>query len=283
MKNITIYHSDNLPILQMLPSGFVDLIYIDPPFNTGKKQSRTQINTVQSKEGDRTGYQGKRYKTVQLGTKSYDDSFDNFEEFIKPRINEAYRILKPHGSLFFHIDYREAHYCKIWLDELFGRDCFQNEIIWSYDYGARSKKRWSCKHDSIFWYSKHPTTYTFNYENIDRIPYMAPKLVGKVKAKRGKTPTDVWWHTIVSPNGKEKTGYPTQKPRGIIDRIIKVHSNEGETVCDFFAGSGTIGESAYALNRSSILVDKNPEAISVMLERFKKKDIENITLFNKIL
>ncbi len=279
MSNITIYHSDNLPILQSLPSAFVDLIYIDPPFNTGKKQSRTQINTIQSSEGDRTGFQGKRYKTVQLGTKAYDDTFENFEEFIKPRIDEAFRILKPNGSLFFHIDYREAHYCKIWLDELFGRDCFQNEIIWSYDYGARSKKRWSCKHDSIFWYSKHPTNYTFNYENIDRIPYMAPKLVGKAKAKRGKTPTDVWWHTIVSPNGKEKTGYPTQKPRGIIDRIIRVHSNEGETVCDFFAGSGTIGESAHALNRSAILVDKNPQAIDVMLERFKKKEITNITLF----
>ncbi len=283
MAHITLYHSDNLPILQSLPSEFVDLIYIDPPFNTGRKQKRTQLKTVLSKdgEGDRTGFQGKRYKSVQMGTKAYDDSFENFEEFIKPRINEAYRILKPFGSLFFHIDYREAHYCKIWLDQLFGRECFQNEIIWSYDYGARSKKKWSCKHDTIFWYSKHPTNYTFNYDQIDRIPYMAPKLVGKEKAKRGKTPTDVWWHTIVSPMGKEKTGYPTQKPRGIIDRIIKVHSNENETVCDFFAGSGTIGESAFALNRSSLLVDKNPQAIEVMLERFKKKEIENITLYGE--
>ncbi len=279
MKNISLYHSDNLPILQSLPSAFVDLIYIDPPFNTGKKQKRTQVATVQSSDGDRTGFQGKRYKTVQLGTKSYDDIFDNFEEFIKPRLEEAYRILKSNGSLFFHIDYREAHYCKIWLDEIFGRDCFQNEIIWAYDYGARSKKKWSCKHDSIFWYSKHPTNYTFNYDAIDRIPYMAPKLVGVAKASKGKTPTDVWWHTIVSPNGKEKTGYPTQKPRGIIDRIIKVHSNEGETVCDFFAGSGTIGESAYMLDRSALLVDKNPQAIDVMLNRFKNKNIENIILY----
>ncbi len=277
MPHITLYHSDNLPILKSLPASFVDLIYIDPPFNTGKKQKRTQLKTVQSKDGDRVGYQGKRYKTVPIATKSYDDSFEDFESFIKPRMHEAFRILKPHGSIFFHIDYREAHYCKIWLDEIFGRDCFQNEIIWAYDYGARSKKKWSSKHDSIFWYTKHPTIYTYNYDAIDRIPYMAPSLVGKVKAKRGKTPTDVWWHTIVSPNGKEKTGYPTQKPRGIIDRIVRVHSNEGDTVCDFFAGSGTVGESAYKLGRSALLVDKNQQAIDVMLSRFS--GIDDISLY----
>ncbi len=279
MPHITLYHSDNLPILQSLPSSFVDLIYIDPPFNTGRKQSRTQISTIATNSGDRRGFQGKIYKTVKHATKAYEDSFVDFESFIKPRIAEAYRILKPHGSLFFHIDYRESHYCKIWLDEIFGRNCFQNEIVWAYDYGARSKKKWSAKHDNIFWYTKHPTVYTYNYDNIDRIPYMAPGLVGKEKAKRGKTPTDVWWHTIVSPTGKEKTGYPTQKPRGIIDRIIKVHSNEGDTVCDFFAGSGTIGESAYMLNRSSLLVDKNKQAIDVMLSRFEKKELNNITLY----
>lgn len=277
MPHITLYQSDNLPILKSLPSSFVDLIYIDPPFNTGRKQKRTQILTVQDTNGDRVGFQGKRYKTIKGTTKAYDDIFTDFESFIKPRIYEAFRILKPHGSLFFHIDYREAHYCKVWLDEVFGRNCFQNEIIWAYDYGARSKKRWSAKHDNIFWYTKHPTVYTYNYDNIDRIPYMAPGLVGKVKAKRGKTPTDVWWHTIVSPNGKEKTGYPTQKPRGIIDRIVKVHSNEGDTICDFFAGSGTLGESAYTLGRSALLVDKNPQAIDVMLKRFE--NITDLTLY----
>ncbi len=277
--HINIYQSDNLPILQSLPSSFVDLIYIDPPFNTGRKQSRTQIRTVQDKSGDRMGFQGKKYKTLKLGTKDYEDSFEDFEAFIKPRIQEAYRILKPQGSLFFHIDYRESHYCKIWLDELFGRNCFQNEIVWAYDYGARSKKKWSAKHDNIFWYSKDPKQYTYNYDAIDRIPYMAPGLVGKEKAARGKTPTDVWWHTIVSPNGKEKTGYPTQKPRGVIDRIIKVHSNPEETVCDFFAGSGTVGESAYMLGRSSLLVDKNPQAIEVMLKRFDKFPDSDITLY----
>ncbi len=276
--HINIYQSDNLPILQSLPSSFVDLIYIDPPFNTGRKQSRTQIRTTQDNSGDRLGFQGKRYQTVKIGTKDYEDSFEDFEAFIKPRIKEAYRILKPQGYLFFHIDFRESHYCKIWLDEIFGRNCFQNEIVWAYDYGARSKKKWSAKHDNIFWYSKDPKKYTYNYDDIDRIPYMAPALQkDKEKAKRGKTPTDVWWHTIVSPNGKEKTGYPTQKPRGVIDRIIKVHSNPNDIVCDFFAGSGTVGESAHVLGRSALLVDKNPQAIEVMKKRFK--NFPKVTLY----
>ena len=186
---------------------------------------------------------------------------------------EAYRILKSDGSLFFHIDYREVHYCKIMLDEIFGRDSFINEIIWSYDYGARSTKRWSAKHDNILWYAKDPKNYTFNYDKIDRIPYMVPKLVGPEKAARGKTPTDVWWHTIVSTNGREKTGYATQKPRGIIDRIVKVHSKPGDLLMDLFAGSGTLGESAYAFGRNAILVDSNPEAIAVMKLRFKDLNV----------
>ncbi len=275
---IEIYHSDNLPILKSLPDSCVDLIYIDPPFNTGRKQIRTQIRTVQDKDGDRVGFQGEKYQTVKLGTKDYDDYFEDFEAFIKPRIAEAYRILKPQGSLFFHIDFREAHYCKIWLDELFGRNCFQNEIIWAYDYGSRTKKKWSPKHDNIFWYSKDPKNYTYNYDDIDRIPYMAPSLQkDKEKAARGKTPTDVWWHTIVPTRGKEKTGYPTQKPRGVIDRIIKIHSKPNDIVCDFFAGSGTVGESANVLGRRAILVDKNPQAIEVMQNRFK--NIPKVVLY----
>jgi len=183
-------------------------------------------------------------------------------------------VLKSNGSLFFHIDWREAHYCKIWLDKIFGRDNFINEIIWVYDYGARSKKKWSTKHDTIFWYAKNPKQYTFNYDEIERIPYMAPGLVGPEKAKRGKTITDCWWHTIVPTNGKEKTGYPTQKPLGIIERIIKVHSNPGDLVLDFFAGSGTIGEVCCKLNRSFILIDNNPEAISIIKKRLNKYSVK---------
>lgn len=265
---LTIYFGDNLSILRELPSASFDLIYIDPPFNTGKVQERTRIRTVQDQDGgDRTGFQGKRYRTIKVGTASFADQFDDFIEFMEPRLEEALRLLKPSGSFFLHIDYREVHYCKVLLDGLFGRDSFINEIIWAYDYGARSKKKWSAKHDNILWYAKDPKNYTFNFDEMDRIPYMAPGLVGEEKAARGKTPTDVWWHTIVPTNGKERTGYPTQKPLGILDRIMKVHTRPGDKVLDFFAGSGTTGESAVRLGRHCTLIDSNVEAMEVMARR----------------
>ncbi|MGC1375891.1 MAG: site-specific DNA-methyltransferase [Anaerolineales bacterium] len=278
-----IYFGDNLPILQGLESESVDLIYIDPPFNTGKVQKRTTIKTVQSESGDRKGFQGKSYETTKLGTKSYADSFDSLVDFLRPRLEEAYRILKPHGSLYFHIDYREVHYCKILLDEIFGRECFLNEIIWAYDYGGRAKSKWPPKHDTILYYVKDPENYIFNAGEIDREQYIAPGLVGPLKAERGKLPTDTWWfsyvgkkptdtwwQTIVPTNGKERVGYPTQKPRKLLDRIIKASSYPGMVVLDFFAGSGTVGESCLALGRQFILVDNNPASLEVMAQRLSK-------------
>ncbi len=268
--NIVVF-GDNLLKLRSLPNESVTLIYIDPPFNTGKTQSRRQIKVVRDANGDRNGFKGQRYKTVSnISQRAFHDTFDSpeeFREFLKPRLEEAHRILAPNGSLYFHIDYREVHHCKILLDEIFGRECFLNEIIWAYDYGARTKKKWPAKHDNILWYAKDPGNYVFNYDQLDRIPYMAPGLVGPEKAARGKTPTDVWWHTIVSTNGQEKTGYPTQKPLGILKRIIDASSNPGDTVLDFFAGSGTTGAAAAELGRKFILIDDNAEAIAVMKKR----------------
>lgn len=266
---VDIRFGDNLELLKEIDSESIDLIYIDPPFNTGKTQRRTSIKTVQDEDGARVGFLGKHYKTETLGTKSYNDAFDNFMEFLEPRLLEAYRVLKKQGSLYFHIDYREVHYCKILLDQIFGRDSFLNEIIWAYDYGARTTKKWPAKHDNILYYAKDPDHYTFNYDAIDRIPYMAPGLVGPEKAAKGKTPTDTWWHTIVSPTGKEKTGYPTQKPEGILRRIISASSNPGDMVLDFFAGSGTTGAVCNELGRNCILIDNNPEAIEVMKKRLQ--------------
>ena len=263
-----IYYSDNLPILKSMPPGSVDLIYIDPPFNTGKTQARTQIQTVRSQHGDRVGFQGQRYATIKIGSKGYTDLFDDYLAFLEPRLVEAQRILKPHGSLYFHIDYREVHYCKILLDAIFGRECFLNEIIWAYDYGARTRKKWPPKHDNILWYARDPAHYTYNVDAIERIPYMAPGLVGPEKAARGKLPTDTWWHTIVPTNGREKTGYPTQKPLGILRRMILASSNPGDTVLDFFAGSGTTGAACLESGRQFILVDDNPQAMAVMARRF---------------
>lgn len=181
-------------------------------------------------------------------------------------------MLAPHGSLYFHVDYREVHYCKILLDMIFGRDCFLNEIIWAYDYGGRPKNRWPPKHDNILLYVKDTSQYLFNYEEIERIPYMAPGLVGPKKAARGKLPTDTWWHTIVATNSKEKTGYPTQKPLGVLRRIVQASSPPGGLVMDFFAGSGTTGVAALELGRRFFLVDNNVAALEVMARRFDGVD-----------
>ncbi len=263
-----IYLGDNLPILRDMPAESVDLIYIDPPFNTGKTQARTQIKTAANEAGDRTGFGGRRYETIKVGTKSYADLFDDYLAFLEPRLREAHRVLMPSGSLYFHIDYREVHYCKILLDIIFGRECFLNEIIWAYDYGGRPKRRWPAKHDNILLYVKDPARYTFNTDEIERIPYMAPGLVGPEKAARGKLPTDTWWATIVPTNGKEKTGYPTQKPVSILRRIVQASSRPGDLVLDFFAGSGTTGAVCLELGRRFILIDDNPGAIAVMQKRF---------------
>jgi site-specific DNA-methyltransferase (adenine-specific) len=264
---LEIRRGDNLDVLRGLRSGSFHLIYVDPPFNTGKRQTRTRIRAIRDARGDRTGFHGARYRTVKIGSQGFGDSFDDYLAFLEPRLVEARRVLAPSGSLFFHIDYREVHYCKVLLDEIFGRASFVNEIIWAYDYGARTKKRWSPKHDNILWYAKDPKRYTFRAEEIDRIPYMAPRLVGAVKAARGKTPTDTWWHTIVPTNGRERTGYPTQKPLGVLERIVRVHSKAGDRLLDFFAGSGSFGEAAARNGRSCVLVDRNPRAIAVMARR----------------
>ena len=263
-----IHFGDNLEILRSLPDGCVELIYIDPPFNTGKRQTRTALKTSEAEDGDRTGFQGRRYQTIKLGSLGYADIFDDYLQFLEPRLREARRVLQPNGSLYFHIDYREVHYCKVLLDLIFGRESFLNEIIWAYDYGARTRQKWPPKHDNILWYAKDPRNYIFNQDAVERIPYMAPGLVGPEKAARGKLPTDTWWHTIVPTNGKEKTGYPTQKPLGILRRIVAASSTPGGLALDFFAGSGTLGAACLELDRGFILVDQNPEAVQVMAQRF---------------
>jgi site-specific DNA-methyltransferase (adenine-specific) len=260
---------DNLEVLPGLQGEAFQLIYIDPPFNTGRTQTRKTLQTVPDQDGDRTGFMGRRYKTRLLAESSYLDEFDDYLAFLEPRLHEAHRLLAASGTFYFHIDYREAHYCKLLLDEIFGRECFLNEIIWAYDYGARSKKRWPAKHDTILVYVKDPTGYYYDAEAVDREPYMAPGLVTPEKAARGKLPTDVWWHTIVPTNGREKTGYPTQKPEGIIRRMIQASTRPGDWCLDFFAGSGTVGAVAAKLDRRYVLVDCNPEAVRVIHERLE--------------
>jgi site-specific DNA-methyltransferase (adenine-specific) len=262
-----LYQGDNLGVLKSIPDSSIQLIYIDPPFNTGRSQRRSKTTTRRSESGNRIGFKGQRYETVKDAVLSYDDQFANYWDFLEPRLEQAFRVLKETGTLYLHLDYREAHYAKVLLDALFGPECFLNEIIWSYDYGGKSKSRWPAKHDTILVYVKDPENYYFDSESVDREPYMAPGLVTPEKVTKGKLPTDVWWHTIVSPTGKEKTGYPTQKPVGVLRRIIQASSKEGDTVLDFFAGSGTTGFVANELGRKFILIDQNPESIEVIKER----------------
>ena len=263
-----VVEGDNLAGLADLPDESFRLIYIDPPFNTGRTQSRRTLTTKRQEGVSRTGFKGHSYETIKGLLYSYDDDFADYWDFLEPRLIEAWRLLDARGTLYLHLDFREVHYAKVVLDALFGRDNFLNEIIWAYDYGARANKKWPAKHDTILVYVKDPEQYYFDNLAVDREPYMAPSLVTAEKAERGKLPTDVWWHTIVSPTGKEKTGYATQKPEGILRRIVQASSAPGDWVLDFFAGSGTTGAVAADLGRRFVLVDSNPEAIAVMHERF---------------
>jgi site-specific DNA-methyltransferase (adenine-specific) len=258
---------DNLEILPRFADETFQLVYADPPFNTGKTQTRRTIAVEAAADGDRAGFGGRRYRTRLLAQSSYRDAYDDYLGFLEPRLREIRRLLAPTGTLYLHLDYREAHYCKLLLDEVFGRDSFLNEIVWVYDYGARSRRRWPAKHDTILVYVKDPRRYVFDAGAVDREPYMAPALVGPEKAARGKLPSDAWWHTIVSPTGHEKTGYPTQKPEGIVRRMLQASTRLGDWCLDPFAGSGTLGAVARRLGRRFVLIDSNPEAVAVAARR----------------
>ena len=275
MATNEVINGENLAALKSMPDESFQLIYIDPPFNTGRSQVRTNRSSVSSSTGN-LGFQGKRYEQVVKSVLSYDDDFADYWAFLEPRLIEAYRLLHETGTIYLHLDYREAHYAKVLMDALFGRECFLNEIIWAYDYGGKSKSRWPAKHDTILVYVKNPAKYFFDSATVDREPYMAPGLVTPEKVARGKLPTDVWWHTIVSPTGKEKTGYPTQKPLGILRRIISASSKPGDRVLDFFAGSGTTAQAAFELKRQFVVVDQNPESIEVITSRLNALGVEYV-------
>ena len=275
MATNEVINGENLAALKSMPDESFQLIYIDPPFNTGRSQVRTNRSSVSSSTGN-LGFQGKRYEQVVKSVLSYDDDFADYWAFLEPRLIEAYRLLNESGTIYLHLDYREAHYAKVLMDALFGRECFLNEIIWAYDYGGKSKSRWPAKHDTILVYVKNPAKYFFDSATVDREPYMAPGLVTPEKVARGKLPTDVWWHTIVSPTGKEKTGYPTQKPLGILRRIISASSRPGDRVLDFFAGSGTTAQAAFELKRQFVVVDQNPESIEVITSRLNALGVEYV-------
>ena len=264
-----VLHGESLEVLASLPGGSVDLIYVDPPFNTGKTRSHARIRVQASANGTRTGFGGRSYAVTEGVTRSYPDAFDDYSAWLEPRLTEARRVLADHGSLYLHLDYREVHYCKVMLDRVFGRANFVNEIIWAYDYGGRGKRRWPAKHDNILLYARDAKQHVFNIDEIERIPYMAPGLVTAEQAARGKLPTDTWWHTIVPTQGSERTGYPTQKPLGIVSRMVRASSPPGGLVLDFFCGSGTTAVAAYRAGRRFLVSDVSEEAITVTSRRLE--------------
>jgi site-specific DNA-methyltransferase (adenine-specific) len=259
--------ADNLAVLPQLPNGAFDLIYLDPPFNTGRPQRRRTLRAVRDDAGERTGFGGRRYRTQVESDLAYDDAHADYLGFLRPRLDHARRLLASHGTLYVHLDYREAHYVKVMLDDLFGRDAFLNEIVWAYDYGGKPRTRWPAKHDTILVYVRTPGEHWFDAEAVEREPYMAPGLVSAEKAARGKRPTDVVWHTIVPTTGHEKTGYPTQKPEGLVRRFVAASSRPGGWCLDFFAGSGTLGAVCAPLGRRFVLVDSNPAAVAIAAAR----------------
>ncbi|MCC7128090.1 MAG: site-specific DNA-methyltransferase [Microbacteriaceae bacterium] len=274
LKENLVVQGDSLEIARKLPDSAFTLIYLDPPFNTGRAQVKSTTRSVRRVDGAVTGFKGMQYERILEDLKRYDDRFDDYWGFLEPRLKECWRLLAEDGTLYLHLDYREAHYAKVALDALFGRECFLNEIIWAYDYGGKSNRRWPTKHDTILVYVRNPDSYYFDSSSVDREPYMAPGLVTPEKAARGKLPTDVWWHTIVSPTGAEKTGYPSQKPAGILRRIIQASSRPGDWVLDFFSGSGTTAAVAAELGRRFVIADLNPEAISVAAGRLKSAGVD---------
>lgn len=262
-------------VITRLPDAAFQLVYVDPPFNTGSRRRRRTLRTTRAQDsgGDRTGFANRRYTTEEVGARAFADRFDDYSGFLAPKLEHARRLLTADGTLYVHLDYREAHYVKVLLDEIFGRDAFLNELIWAYDFGGRAADRWPQKHDTILVYTRTPGGHHFDRQAVDRIPYMAPGLVSPEQAARGKLPTDVWWHTIVPTSGTEKTGYPTQKPAGVLRRIVQASSAPGARVLDFFAGSGTTGAVARELGRRFVLVDDNPDALDVMRRRLGDREV----------
>jgi site-specific DNA-methyltransferase (adenine-specific) len=268
LEDDLVIEADCADVLGGLPAGAFDLVYIDPPFNTGRRREHRRLRTVHDESGgDRAGFGGRRYRSRLLSAVAYDDEFADYLGLLEPLLARTRELLAEHGTLYFHIDYREAHYCKLLLDEIFGRECFLNELIWAYDYGGKPRTRWPAKHDTILVYVRDPEHHWFDADAVEREPYMAPGLVSAEKAARGKMPTDVIWHTIVPTNGRERTGYPTQKPEGLVRRFVSASSRPDGWCLDFFAGSGTLGAVCAQLGRRYVLADSNPAAVAVMEQR----------------
>jgi site-specific DNA-methyltransferase (adenine-specific) len=295
MKN-TLYTNDNLFILNGLNSNSVDLIYLDPPFNSkriysapiGSKAAGTSFKDMWTWQDVNEAYLdtlSANYpaltKFIASIGKIHSKAMMAYLTYMAQRIVEMYRILKETGSLYLHCDPTASHYLKVLLDEIFGKNNFRNEIIWCYKRpSAPKQKQLPRLHDIIFWYSKGGQ-WTFNGDNI-RVPYAqssldragyaanASKMTdgGVVELKEGgKLPEDWWDIPMLKGNSKEATGYPTQKPLALLQRIVKASSNKGDIVLDPFCGCATTCVAAQQLGRKWIGIDIEKQAVGILVER----------------
>ena len=260
-----IYCIDNLELMNQIDDNSIDLIYCDILYNTGKK------------------------------FKDYDDNLGTTQEAIewyKPRLVEMYRVLKDTGSIYLHCDYRLVHYLKVEMDKVFGEDNFKNDIIWHYQAGTKSRLEIGKKHDNILYYTKS-NNYIFNdfrlpitniklYNKIDENgdKYLINGQGKKYYLKDGRASDDVWSCYLekelqLTSGSKERVGYNTQKPKALLERIIKTSSNEGDVVVDFFCGSGTTGVVAKELSRNYILCDMNQKAVEISEKRLMQINVNS--------
>lgn len=273
-KNRLIF-GDNLPIMaSLLPAyeGKINLVYIDPPFFT----NRDFLARIGRNKDSR---KPKEWETVEGYHDQWSD-LDAYLNFLYQRLHLIYRLLAPTGTLYLHLDWHANAYARILLDEIFGRERLLNEIVWTYHGPSPIKSAFNRKHDTILAYTKSKD-YTFNVDDI-REPYN-PNTVKTFKSskkagfgktpnlKRGKVPEDWWYFPVVARLHNERTGYPTQKPEALLERIIKASSNKGDLVADFFAGSGTTASVAADLERSFITTDATWRATYTTLGRLAAK------------
>jgi DNA modification methylase len=256
MLNRKLYRGDMLDVASLLEPESFRLIYLDPPFLTGRQRI-----------GSKTEY-------------TYDDRWkgklDAYLPWLETRLKAFAPLLQQGGSMVLHLDWRAAHYAKVMLDEIFGHENFINEIIWHYTGGGRSKTRFSCKHDTLLWYARKQKPY-FDIDAV-RVPYKETSgyARGGIRAASGRkylpnpkgTPVDdVWDIPIINPMASERVGYPTQKPKILLQRIIAALSAPGELVGDFCCGSGTTLVCAELMGRRWVGSDQSPKALECTTSR----------------
>lgn len=302
VQNRTIFEGDNLPVLRGMETASVDLIYLDPPFNSNRtyetpigsevagatfRDPWSLDNLDQKWHNDIADQNLTLYRAIEVSEHTHSASMKAYLIMIAVRIIEMKRILKPTGSIYLHCDPTVSHYLKMIMDGIFGVENFKNEIVWHYTGGGRSKTSFSRKHDIIFFYTRSKSDHCFNVDSI-RVPYKETSGYAKsgIISKVGKrylpnpkgTPVgDVWDISII--NSKERLGYPTQKPLVLLERIVAASSNQGDLVLDPFCGCATTCVAAENLGRHWIGIDISPKAVELVRERLK----ERVGMFGPII